>query len=227
MRLKTETIPIIYRERLGESKLSAVQDGYRIGTTILAMLTLYNPTLLFVIPGLLVFGLSTLVVMVLSVQSISVGPLLLSTNTLLSAGMLSLAGFEIATFGVALNLYGQLHKSIQQDRIGGVLCRVFQSSWLAVFASSALLSSISLSTVMWLSWALGGFGSFEHTSTLFLGAYMGILGLQLLLSSLFLSPLLDDLRAVNPTSTLLAEVAEPRSSDDVPAIPEEASARAA
>jgi hypothetical protein len=227
MGLRIETFPIVYKERIGDSKLSALHDGYRIGTTILSMLTLYNPILLFVIPGLLLFAGSTAVVVALFVQPISVGPLLFSTNTLLAAGMLSLAGFEIATFGTALYLYGVLHKYTRPVVIGSTLCRVFQSSWLGVIASSALLSSMSLSSVMFASWAVGGFGPFEHTATLFIGAYMGILGLQALVSALFLSPLLDDLRSAESWSILESDLPQSPVPDGIRPYREEESARAA
>jgi hypothetical protein len=191
------------------------------------MLSLYNPTLLFVVPGLLLFTASTAVVVALFVQPISVGPLLFSTNTLLAAGMLSLAGFEIATFGTALYVYGVLHKYTRPVVIGSTLCRVFQSPWLGVIASSALLSSISLSSVMLASWGVGGFGPFEHTATLFIGAYMGILGLQALVSALFLSPLLDDLRSAESWPTLEMEIAQALYPDGNTPYRKEESARAA
>ena len=209
MGLITESIPIEYRERLGESKLSAVQDGYRIGKMILGMLTLYNPTIVFVIPGLILFALSSMAVVALSIGSISIGPVLLSTNSLLAAGMLALSGFEIATFGIALHIYGALHKYVRSDGFGSVLLRVFSSDWLLVVAMSALLSSMSLSLAMFITWSADNFGAFKHTSTLFLGAFMGVFGLQLLLSALFLSPLLEDLRVARSPSVGPIEAIEP------------------
>jgi hypothetical protein len=53
-------IPISYRERIGDSKLSVVKDGFRFTYDILSISSLYNPLKLFGVAGLilLVMGLA-------------------------------------------------------------------------------------------------------------------------------------------------------------------------
>jgi Glycosyl transferase family 2 len=202
MGLRIDGFPITYRERLGDSKLRAVQDGYRIGQTILRMLTLYSPSTVFVLPGVLIFSLASLMFGVLLATPLHVGGLLLETNTLLACGMLSLAGFQFATFGVALHLYGLLHKHTRPDRIGGLCLRFLTSPVSLVIGLTSVIVAGFVSFLSVVSWGRGNFGPYGDTDMLFLGAYLGIWGLQLLLAALFLSALADDVTAQPETGTV-------------------------
>lgn len=194
MGLSVQSLPITYRERVGASKLRAVHDGYRICQTILAMLSMYSPTMAFVIPGVALFVLASLVFALLVATPVAVGSILFQTNSLLAAGMLSLAGFQFATLGVALHLYGLLHKHTKPDRIGMSSLKLLTSPFGLIAGAAALVVAAVISALNLINWANAGFGAFTDTSSLFLGAYLGIWGLQLLLATLFLSALLDDLK---------------------------------
>ena len=194
MGLTVDGLPITYQERLGTSKLRAVHDGYRICQTILSMLTMYSPTTLFVLPGAALFLASSLAFALLLATPIAVGSLLFETNTLLAMGMLSLAGFQFATLGVALHAYGLMHKHTKPDRLAMSGLKLLTSPYGLAAAVLALAVAALISAVNVLDWTGSGFGAFSDTSSLFLGAYLGIWGLQLLLAALFLSALLDDLK---------------------------------
>ena len=195
MGLAVEGFSIAYRERLGASKLRAIHDGYRICQTIFSMLTMYSPSTLFVIPGAALFLISSIILAALMVTPIAVGSFRFETNTLLAVGMLSLAGFQFGTFGVALSLYGLLHKHTKPDRIGMSSLRLLTSPHALIAGVTALLVSGAISLLKLISWSSSDFGAFTDTGGLFLGAYLGIWGLQILLAALFLSALLGDLKA--------------------------------
>jgi hypothetical protein len=201
MGLAVDGFSITYRERLGASKLRAIHDGYRICQTILGMLTMYSPSTLFVIPGAALFLISSVIFAALMVTPIAVGSFLFETNTLLAVGMLSLAGFQFATFGVALGLYGLLHKHTKPDRIGMSSLRLLTSPQALIAGVAALLVAGAVSLLSLVSWSSSGFGAFTDTSVLFLGAYLGIWGLQILLAALFLSALMGDLKARTTVAT--------------------------
>jgi len=217
MGLAVEGFSITYRKRLGASKLRAIHDGYRICQTILGMLTMYSPSTLFIIPGAALFIVSSIVFAALMVTPIAVGSFLFETNSLLALGMLSLAGFQFVTFGVALSVYGLLHKHTKPDRIGISSLRLLTSPHALVAGLTTLLVAGVISLLNLVTWTRSDFGAFTDTSGLFLGAYLGIWGLQILLASLFLSALLGDLRARNVVGTpkLVTQLRPLPSSEDV------------
>jgi hypothetical protein len=178
-----------------------VRDGYGIFRTLLGMLSLYNPSITFILPGVALFLVSALIVTVLTATRVSIGSFIFETNTLLGAGMLSLAGFQFATFGITLHLYGVLHKYTKPDRIGMACLRAYGSPWILAIGTLALFLGLAISVGNLLTWASRDFGAFTDTPLLFSGTYLSVWGLQLLLSSLFLSPLLDDLRTAELVSS--------------------------
>ena len=194
MGLRVDEMPIAYQERRGESKLRPMYDGYRICRTIVSMLTVYNPTLAFVLPGAILFAAATALVAALATAPITVGSLMFETNTLLAAAMLSLAGFQFAIFGVALHIYGLLHKYTKPDRVGGAFVRLLTSSFMPLVAIGALIAAAALSSTSLFVWARSDFGAFTDTQTLFVGAYLAIWAIQAILSSLFLSALYADVK---------------------------------
>lgn len=194
MGLRIEDLPITYGQRIGKSKLNGLRDGYAICRTIFKMLALYNPTALFVIPGSLLFALGAALACFLLIAPISLGAVVLETNTLLVSGILSLAGFHIVVFGMTLNLYGLIHKSTRPNLVTKTTLQTYTSGWMRAIATLTLIAAVVLGLVLTQQWALSGFGPFTQTPLLILTSYLGVLGLELLLSSIFLSVFLDELR---------------------------------
>jgi glycosyltransferase involved in cell wall biosynthesis len=107
MGLKIKDIPIVYGERIGEAKLNGLKDGYKIARTITSHLPLYNSTLTFILPGLLLFlgGLTGLLFYIKNAD----------LRTGIISALLLLAGFQIGTFGLASKVYALAHKYSQPD----------------------------------------------------------------------------------------------------------------
>src|SRR5436190_5156390 len=56
--LREAEIPISYLPRVGEKKLSPWKDGLRILGRVIVLLLIYNPTLTFIVPGLVLMAIS-------------------------------------------------------------------------------------------------------------------------------------------------------------------------
>ena len=56
--LREATIPISYLPRVGEKKLSPWKDGLRILGRVIVLLLIYNPTLTFIVPGLVLMAIT-------------------------------------------------------------------------------------------------------------------------------------------------------------------------
>jgi len=195
MGLRTYDISIEYRPRLGEAKLRGLEDGYRIFQTIVKMLTLYNPTLTFVLPGIVLFGAGTFFMASLMVYPLTVGDVSLETHSFVLAAMLTLAGFHLGVFGFALSLYAATHKFVRTELVTKLFLRQRMGGRMASLGLLLLATGLGLGAWLGLAWAKGGLGAFEETKGLILASFLAVFGLQTALSSVFLSIFVNELKA--------------------------------
>lgn len=187
MGLRVLEVPIEYRPRVGKSKLRGLGDGYRIMQAIVKMLALYNPTLSFLLPGGALFALGLFVMAWLLSGNQSLGSVTLATNSFVLAAMLALAAFQFGVFGFVLKLYGVAHKFTRQDALTGLLtcdhiARNFGMAGLGLVGASVGLA-------VWLApgWLSGELDNAGNAKRLVLTSFLGVLGLQMLMSSIFVS----------------------------------------
>lgn len=187
MGLRTFDIPVEYRPRVGAAKLRGLQDGYRIFQTIVKMLALYNPTVSFILPGGALFTLGLFVMSSLLIGSINVGGFSPGINSFVLAAMLALAGFQLGVFGFALNLYGVAHKFTRQDTMTRLLLRHRMARNFALLG--LILVGVGVGLAAWLGpgWLAGDVHGASGAKRLVLTSFLGVLGLQVLVSSVFLS----------------------------------------
>jgi dolichol-phosphate mannosyltransferase len=187
-------VPIEYRERVGASKLRPFRDGFKIIQTIGALLFFYNPSLLFVYPGAVLFAVPFLMAVILYLDDIRIGGVNFSDHALLVSAMASLAGFQILLYGSIANLYAVAHKFTRADRLTGILLsRRLGNILLAV---GLLCSAFALTTgvVLWTDWATTGYGAFRATKDAVIVAAAGIYGIEILFSAVFVGQLAREVR---------------------------------
>ena len=187
MGLKMAEIPIEYGGRIGIPKLRGLVDGYRIFRTILKMLALYNPTVMFVLPGGTLFSLGLILLVLLMGGPFSIGDLSLQVHSFIVATMVTLAGFQLGVFGFTLNLYGLSHKFIKPDFATRLFLRNRMGRNLS--AIGLLVFTIGLGLSAWLAsgWIRAGLGEFTDTKPLVLSLFLAVFGLQMVFSAVFLS----------------------------------------
>ncbi len=187
MGLKMAEIPIEYGGRIGMPKLRGLRDGYRIFRTIIKMLALYSPTVMFVLPGGILFSLGLMLLALLMSGPFSIGDLSLQVHSFIVATMVSLAGFQLGVFGFTLNLYGLSHRFIKPDFATRLFLRNRMGRNLSVIG--LLICTIGLGLSAWLAsgWINAGLGEFTDTKPLVLALFMSVFGLQMIFSSVFLS----------------------------------------
>ena len=106
LRLNQAEIAIPYLPRVGEKKLRPYADGMRIFGRMVVLLLIYNPTVTFIAPGILVMAVSLTGAIVLSDGPVVTSYLGLSIHSFIVAALGVLAGFQLIVFGVAAALYG-------------------------------------------------------------------------------------------------------------------------
>lgn len=194
MGLRTFDVPIEYGPRVGEAKLRGVQDGYRIFQTIVKMLGLYNPSVSFIVPGIVLFVLGTLLMGTLMVYPVNIGDIRLGIQSLVLGAMLSLAGLHLGVFGFALNLYAVTHKFTKMDLVTKLFLGQHMAGKMAGLALMLLSTGLALGAWLGIAWIKTGLGGFEETKGLILASFLAVFGVEMALSTVFLSIFVNELK---------------------------------
>jgi dolichol-phosphate mannosyltransferase len=191
--LSVATLPIEYLPRIGDKKLSPVNDGARILGRILRLVLIYRPLLLFGLPGLVLAALSLVTAIALSGGPIVTDYLGLSVHTFIVAALGILAGFQLMVFGVAGAVYRQ-HLGFRASPVLDAVTSPQARSIAALLgAALTVIGGIWLAVII-VGWIAAGGPFFSDTRSLVFAATGAVFGLQLLSASLFVTLLADRTR---------------------------------
>jgi hypothetical protein len=182
--LREAEIPISYLPRVGEKKLSPWKDGLRILGRVIVLLLIYNPTLTFIVPGLVLMAITISGAIVLSDGPVHTSYLGLNIHTFIVAALGVLAAFQLVIFGVAAALYGVE----AGQKPPGWLRRVISVRFrliVGVLGLILMLGSLAKLTQLTIQWA--GNNVFTDTRGLVLTTSFLVLGLQVISAVLFIS----------------------------------------
>jgi len=187
MRLRSICIPIEYNERLGEKKLNPFLDGLKILRRIAALAVMYKPFPAYVLPGLGLWVLAFLGMVLLAD-----GPLLTSfagftTNSFVFSAMAFLAGFQLIVFGLIVNLYAtETGIGVPSRTLSNVANKIPRTGGAVVSLLMMFLGTfITIAKII--SWSSQGFGPFEDTRGLILALATIVWGMQLMCTMFILS----------------------------------------
>ncbi len=179
--LRCTELPIVYHERLGESKLHSLKDGWRS----LRFMLLYSPTHLFLLPGLsgLLLGLSVMLVMLFTTPVIaghSLGP-----HTMLLGAMLTILGVQVLAIGLLARTYSLAERFETEDRLVAGFYRRFklETGLLlgAIIGAAGLLVYLALLVQWWRS----GFGPLFEERPAIAALAAVVVGAQIISCSFF------------------------------------------
>jgi glycosyltransferase involved in cell wall biosynthesis len=182
--LSVAEIPIEYRQRVGEKKLSPWGDGLRILGRVLVLLLIYKPWVSFILPGILLLALSLGGAIALSIGNVNTPYFGLSLNSFIVATLGILAAFQLVIFGIAAALYG-VEAGKPPSR--ALLKLTSQRVRFVVAGLGGLLILGALAKLIQLTIQWAGADVFTDTRSLVLSTTVGVLGLQILSAVLFIS----------------------------------------
>jgi hypothetical protein len=187
MRLTTRNIPIQYNERIGEKKLAPMRDGVAILMRVLALAVVFNPFVMYIVPGVVLFLLGILALALLGRGSAL--PVLtgLSIHTMIVSAMSLLAGFQLVMFGCVVNLYAAETGLGRPSRTLSLLATKSPRMGLALLGTTLMGAGAASTLRLALPWVLAGGGWFDQTWSLVIGLALVVWGMQLVSTSFFLS----------------------------------------
>jgi len=179
--LDVRQVPIEYHPRGGESKLSSFRDGWRH----LRFLLVHSPTHLFVVPGLILFGLGVLVdVTVLS--QLEIFGREWDVHAMIAGALLTIVGAQVVALGLCAHAYGTYFMGERDPWFDRMRARFRLEHGLAL-GGVLLFAGFVIGAVILVTWADRGFGQLSEVRLATLAATLFILGIQAVFSSFLLS----------------------------------------
>ena len=200
-KLRVSEIPIDYYPRVGESKLNRFGDAWRH----VKFMLLYSPSWLYFVPGL-----ALLVLGILGALALAAGPVTFLGRTW------QIHSLFLCMFAILLGHAGRAARRVRArvrrrpprrdgppDRNGPM--DDFASSTASPGAEPCCSSGVVTLTVIFVSWAIGGFGALSHEYATAVGFTLVAVGVQVILGSFFLSLL--TMRTTEPSRASVVEPA--------------------
>jgi glycosyltransferase involved in cell wall biosynthesis len=180
-KLRITEFPIEYHPRGGESKLSSFRDGWRH----LRFLLVHSPTYLFIVPGMLLAGLGTLIVALvgggLDILGRSWG-----IHALIGGALLMVVGTQVLALGLCAHAYGTYFMGERDPWFDRMRARFRLEHGLLLGGCFVLLGT-AMGAVIVATWISHGFGSLADEHMAVVAATLLIVGIQIFFSSFLLS----------------------------------------
>jgi glycosyltransferase involved in cell wall biosynthesis len=180
-KLKIAEFPIEYHPRGGESKLSSFRDGWRH----LRFLLVHSPNHLFIVPGAVLAGLGTLIVVFVGAGFDFFGRAW-GVHALIGGALLMIVGTQVLALGLCAHAYGTYFMGEQDPWFDRMRSR-FRLEHGLLLGGLFTLIGIGMGTVIVVTWIAHGFGSLADEHLAVIAATLLIVGIQIFFSSFLLS----------------------------------------
>jgi glycosyltransferase involved in cell wall biosynthesis len=179
--LKITEFPIEYHPRGGESKLSSFRDGWRH----LRFLLVHSPTHLFIVPGMLLAGLGTLILVFVGAGLNFFGRSW-GLHALIGGSLLMIVGTQVLALGLCAHAYGTYFMGEKDPWFDRMRARYRLEHGL-LLGGAFMLVGIVMGAVIVATWISRGFGSLADEHLAVIAASLLIVGIQIFFSSFLLS----------------------------------------
>jgi len=206
-KLRVSEIPIDYYPRVGESKLNRFGDAWRH----VRFMLLYSPSWLYFVPGVIL-----LVIGIVGAIALAAGPVTLLGRTwqihsLFLCMFAILLGTQVVQLGIFARAFAYAHLGETDALVERARDRLRLEHGLAG-GGILLLTGTATLLVIFVGWAIHGFGALSHEYASALGFTLVALGTQVVLGSFFLGLL--TMRTTDPSHA--AVVSSPGSALEAP-----------
>jgi len=180
-KLKIAEFPIEYHPRGGESKLSSFRDGWRH----LRFLLVHSPNHLFIVPGAVLAGLGTVIVIFVGAGLDFFGRAW-GLHALIGGALLMIVGTQVLALGLCAHAYGTYFMGEQDPWFDRMRARFRLEHGLLLGGLFTLIGVVA-GTVIFVTWIANGFGSLADEHLAVIAAAFVIVGIQIFFSSFLLS----------------------------------------
>ncbi len=179
--LRISEFPIDYHPRGGTSKLSTFRDGWRH----LRFLLVHSPTHLFMLPGLVLAVLGTIIAGI-SLSEVDVLGREWQIHTMIAGSLLMIVGTQVMGLGLCAHAYGTYFMGEKDAWFDRMRDRLRLESGL-VLGSLILVAGLALCATIVGKWIAAGAGELSEERLAVFAATLVIIGMQVFFTSFLLS----------------------------------------
>ena len=180
--LRIAEFPIEYHPRGGESKLSSFRDGWRH----LRFLLVHSPNHLFILPGAVLAGLGTLIVVLVG-AGLDLFGRAWGVHALIGGALLMIVGTQVLALGLCAHAYGTYFMGEQDPWFDRMRARFRLEHGLLLGGAVRRSIGFVMGGVIVATWISHGFGSLSDERLAVVAASLMIVGIQIFFSSFLLS----------------------------------------
>lgn len=180
-RLRIAEFPIEYHPRGGESKLSSFRDGWRH----LRFLLVHSPNHLFIVPGAVLAGVGTLIVVFVAAGLDFFGRAW-GVHAIIGGALLMIVGTQVLALGLCAHAYGTYFMGERDPWFDRMRAR-FRLEHGLLLGGLFTLVGLVMGAVIVATWIAHGFGSLADEKLAVVAASLIIVGIQIFFSSFLLS----------------------------------------
>ena len=179
--LDVREVPIALHPRVGRSKLSPFRDGWRH----LRVILVYNPTFLFLLPGLVMLAAGSLITLLVFVQ-VPIFGRNLYLHSLIVGCLLILVGVQAVGTGLAARAFGVYFISEHDRLFQRLRARLRLEHGLAIAVLFGI-AGLALLGIVVARWAEHGFGTLREERLAILATTVVAVAAQIFFTSFLLS----------------------------------------
>src|SRR4051812_30362541 len=176
-RLDIREFPIEYHPRGGESKLSSFRDGWRH----LRFLLVHSPTHLFMLPGLVMGALGTLIFATVLAQ-IDIFGRQWDLHTMIGGALLLIIGTQVLALGLCAHAYGMYFMGEKDPWFDRMRARFRLEHGLLIGGALILVGTVIAGVIVGI-WLNRGLGAISEERLAVVAATLLIVGIQIFFSS--------------------------------------------
>jgi glycosyltransferase involved in cell wall biosynthesis len=180
-KLRIAEFPIEYHPRGGESKLSSFRDGWRH----LRFLLVHSPNHLFIVPGAVLAGFGTLIVVLVGAGLNFFGRAW-GLHALIGGALLMIVGTQVLALGLCAHAYGTYFMGERDPWFDRMRAR-FRLEHGLLLGGAIVLIGLVMGGIIVGTWISHGFGSLADERLAVVAASLIIVGIQIFFSAFLLS----------------------------------------
>lgn len=181
-KLKICEIPVAYNERIGESKLKSFSDGWRH----LRFILLYSPNFLFLIPGLFLFILGSLLMIYFYFSNPEFLGIQLYVHPMFLFAVMIMVGYQIIFFAGFSRIYAVTHLG-DSDKMIEMLFKKITLEKASILGFLLLVVGIFIYIYVFSKWINSGLGSLNEIKNSIVALTLIVLGIQTFFSAFMFS----------------------------------------
>jgi glycosyltransferase involved in cell wall biosynthesis len=182
--LKIKEIPITYSKRTGNSKLKAVNDGYKH----LRFMLLYSPNFVFFIPGLFFIIFGFLIMSLMLLGKLVLFGIHFQTHPMFIGATLVILGYQLILTGISARIYSHNHLG-EKDEYLEKLYRYFTLEKGIFSGLILLLIGFLIYVYILIFWINTNFGELDTINISIFALTFIVLGIQTIFAGFFFSML--------------------------------------